>query len=176
MEYTLRRGAVRRATAMLCGAGLAVGALLAVDGRADGRDAAPILLSDVAFGVDDDLLDIDTGYVHRALDRDRVAAGLRRLTLDADLVASARRDACAIARGDLPLAGDADRRAAAGAHRENVGLAIDGDPVSGARTMHAWWATTPGHRSARMDAAMGRYGIGSCADGDRRYFVERLAP
>lgn len=171
MEYALRRRAIRRATALLCAA-VATGALLAAAGPADGRDASR-LLPEVTVEVGNDLLDSETGYVYRALARQRAAAELPDLTLDAELTAGAREAACAIARGDRPLAGEA--AADDLAPRENVGLAIDSDPVASARTMHEWWASTPEYRQVRMDPAARRYGVGACADGDRTYYVERFA-
>jgi uncharacterized protein YkwD len=110
-----------------------------------------------------------------ALNADRADAGLTRLELDDRLTDTAERDACAIARGDVPLSGDRERMTEAGGHHENVGMVIDDDPDAGARTMHDWWAHTVRHRRNRMDPAMGRYGIGACNDEDRTYYVERFA-
>jgi uncharacterized protein YkwD len=110
-----------------------------------------------------------------ALSAERADAGLAPLELDVGLIETAARDACAIARGDVPLSGDRERMTAAGGHRENVGMVIDDDPVEGARTMHDWWAHTHRHRRNRMDPEMGRYGIGACSAEDRTYYVERFA-
>ena len=113
--------------------------------------------------------------VFAALNADRTDAGLAPLELDAELVETAARDACAIARGDVPLSGDRKRMVEAGGHRENVGMVIDDDPVAGARTMHDWWAHTHRHRRNRMDPEMDRYGVGACNSEDRTYYVERFA-
>lgn len=110
-----------------------------------------------------------------ALNADRGDAGLAPLQLDVELTETAARDACAIARGDVPLSGDRERLTEAGGHRENVGMVIDDDPVAGARTMHDWWAHTHRHRRNRMDPGMDRYGIGACNAEDRTYYVERFA-
>ena len=56
-----------------------------------------------------------------ALNADRADAGLAELTLDAELSTTAATDACAIARGDVPLSGDEHRMATAGAL---VGLVV----------------------------------------------------
>ncbi len=113
--------------------------------------------------------------VYVALNRERTRAGLATLKIDADLVATAARDACAMARGDIPLSGDRERLSEAGGHSENTGLVIDDDPDAGARTMHAWWTRTRVHRRDRMDPQMVRYGIGACNAEDRTYYVERFA-
>jgi uncharacterized protein YkwD len=110
-----------------------------------------------------------------ALNADRADAGLAPLTLDVDLASTAATDACAIARGDVPLGGDEHLTTTAGAHGENTGLMIDDDVMSGAQRMHEWWATTHQHRTIRMDPTAGRYGVGACAAADRTYYVERFA-
>lgn len=120
-------------------------------------------------------LDQRAAPVFVALNADRSDAGLAPLELDDQLTETAERDACAIARGDVPLSGDRERMTEAGGHRENVGMIIDDDPVAGARTMHDWWAHTVRHRRNRMDPTMDRYGIGACNDEDRTYYVERFA-
>jgi uncharacterized protein YkwD len=112
--------------------------------------------------------------VFTALKRARTKAGLPALTIDDDLVESAERDACAMARGELPLSGSASRLAEAGGERENVGLVVDPDPVLGPRTIHEWWTQTPNHRADRMDPDMHRYGVGACVNEERAYYVERF--
>lgn len=121
-------------------------------------------------------LDPRTEPVFVALNRERIRSGLPDLDLDAELIATSSRDACAIARGELALSGDEERTAEAGGRRENLGMVIDEDPAAGARTMHDWWAHTRRHRLQRMDPQMVRYGIGACNAEDRTYYVERLAP
>lgn len=120
-------------------------------------------------------LDPRTEPIFVALNADRADAGLAELTLDAELSTTAATDACAIARGDVPLSGDEHRMATAGADSENTGLMIDDDIASGAQRMHEWWATTRRHRIIRMDPAVVRYGVGACAGVDRTYYVERFA-
>lgn len=122
------------------------------------------------------VLDDRTAPVFGALNRERAEAGLPALDLDIELVDDAANDACAIARGDMALSGDADRLAVDGDVRENVGLVIDDDPAAGALTMHEWWAGTREHRRDRMDPQVAHYGIGACGDGDRTYYVERFTP
>lgn len=134
--------------------------------RADTPSAA-----DVADGT----LDQRAAPVFAALNTDRADAGLEPLALDDVLTRTAARDACAIARGDVPLSGDRERMTEAGGHSENVGMVIDDDPAAGARTMHDWWAHTRRHRRNRMDPGMVRYGIGACNAEDRTYYVERFA-
>lgn len=116
-----------------------------------------------------------TAPVFVALNVEREDEGLTRLELDADLVSGAIRDACAIARGDVPLSGDRTRMADAGGEFENVGMVIDDDPDAAARTMHSWWATTQRHRATRMQPELRRYGVGACTGADRTYYVERFA-
>lgn len=120
-------------------------------------------------------LDPRTEPVYRALNRARAQEGLEAVDIDADLVTSAERDACAIARGDLALSGDQTRMVEAGGHRENTGLVIDDDPAAGAQTMHEWWTQTHTHRRNRMDPRVTRYGVGACNAEDRTYYVERFA-
>lgn len=122
------------------------------------------------------LLDTHTAPVFAALNRERAEAGLPALALDAGLVEDAASAACAMARGDLALSGDASEAGTDEAVRDNVGLVIEEDPAAGASAMHAWWAGTREHRRDRMDPAAARYGIGACGDGDRTYYVERLTP
>jgi uncharacterized protein YkwD len=176
MRPWLRPRAVRNAVTALCGVVLA-GTLVAVAvaAPADGRDHVPAashVRSDDAAAT---LLTAEADHVWQALRRDRATHGVPPVSLDPGLAASARRDACAMARGDRPLISDARRMAEAGAQRENVGLVVDDDPVTGAQTMHEWWATTAEHRRDRLAAEARRYGIGACTDGDRTYYVERLA-
>lgn len=128
-----------------------------------------------AADVADEALDQRAAPVFAALNTDRSDAGLEPLELDDVLTRTAARDACAIARGDVPLSGDRERMTEAGGHSENVGMVIDDDPVAGARTMHEWWANTRRHRRNRMDPGMVRYGIGACNAEDRTYYVERFA-
>lgn len=128
-----------------------------------------------AVDAPDTMTDRRTAPIVRALRRSRARAGLPPLTPDADLAATAASDACAIARGAVPLTGDPDRLAAADGDAENVGMVIDEDPTLGARTMRRWWARSPSHRVTRMDATMARYGIGACSMDDRTYYVERFA-
>lgn len=120
-------------------------------------------------------LDAETLPVYQALSRLRSDADLPELVLDDELIASAQRDACAMARGELQLSGTEERMAEAGGQRENVGLVVDDDPAAGAAAMHDWWTRKPDHRADRMDPDMRRYGIGACTDQERTYYVERFA-
>lgn len=120
-------------------------------------------------------LDVRARPVYAALNRVRSRAGLPVLNLDDALVETAARDACAIARGELPLDSDRQRLREVGGQRENVGMVIDEDPVAGARTMHDWWTHVGQHRRDRMHPEMVRYGIGACTLEDRTYYVERFA-
>lgn len=122
-----------------------------------------------------DALDLRTAPIYRGLRRERATAGLPPLRPHDGLMAASARDACAVARGEIPLSGDADRLAAAGADSENVGMVIDQDARAGARAMRDWWSRTHVHRSTRMDRTLTRYGIGACNAGDRTYYVERFA-
>lgn len=150
---------------------LAVGA-----GRVAAPDAAGATASAAAAGdAAAATLDHRTEPVFIALNAARRDAGLPHLELDAALVASAAHDACAVARGDLPLSGDRTRMLAAGGDSENLGLVIDNDPAAGARTMNGWWASSHRHRRTRMEPELRRYGIGACAGADRTYYVERFA-
>lgn len=178
MVYRPRRHTARLAALLLCGivgAGLplAVGSTLLGTGVWS-ASAAEREGSNQATGEAD--LDAYARPVLTALNRTRASAGLPTLTIDDALVESAERDACAMARGELPLSGSASRLAEAGGNRENVGLVVDPDPASGARTIHEWWTQRPGHRADRMDPEMHRYGVGTCIDEERAYYVERFAP
>lgn len=150
---------------------LAVGA-----GRVAAPDAAGATAGTDATGDDAAAtLDQRTEPVYVALNAERRDAGLPDLELDATLVASAANDACAVARGDLPLSGDRTRMLAAGGDSENLGLVIDNDPTAGAQIMNDWWASSHRHRRTRMEPELRRYGIGACAGADRTYYVERFA-
>lgn len=122
-----------------------------------------------------DALDVRTAPIYRGLRRERADAGLPALRPHDGLMEASARDACAVARGEIPLSGDADRLAAAGGDGENVGMVVDDDPLAGARAMRDWWSRTRFHRSTRMDRTHTHYGIGACAAGDRTYYVERFA-
>lgn len=163
------------------GAGVLLGVLLLIAlgaGRTPstaGPLAQRAARADTAQPAGSSTLDPRAEPVYRALNDARTRAGLPAVTIDVDLVASAVRDACAIARGDVALSGDRDRMAEAGAHRENTGLVIDDDPTAGAQTMHDWWSHTRTHRHKRMDPRMTRYGVGACNAENRTYYVERFA-
>lgn len=152
-------------------AAVTIGRMVAVPGHGPTARADTPLPAEAAGTT----LDQRAEPVFVALNADRADAGLAPLRLDAELTETAARDACAIARGDVPLSGDRTRMTEAGGHRENVGMVIDDDPVAGARTMHDWWAHTRRHRRNRMDPEMDRYGIGACNSEDRTYYVERFA-
>lgn len=164
-----------RLAGLLLGGVLAVGLLLGMTGPLAGAGARSASAAEDAVVSDGADLDVETRPVYRALSRLRSRAGMPALTLDDGLTESAERDACAMARGELQLSGNEERLAAAGGQRENVGLVVDDDPVSGARTMHDWWTQTREHRADRMDPEMRRYGIGACTDQERTYYVERFA-
>lgn len=159
---------------LLALAAVAFGRMVAAPGHVPtaSADTSAVVATDIASTT----LDQRAEPVFVALNADRADAGLAPLELDVELIETAARDACAIARGDLPLSGDRERMTEAGGHRENVGMVIDDDPVAGARTMHDWWAHTVRHRRNRMDPEMDRYGIGACNDEERTYYVERFAP
>lgn len=163
-----------RVACLLLGGVIAIGMLLGMAGPLTGPGARSASADDAvpAAGAD---LDFETLYVYQALSRLRSEADLPDLTLDDGLIESAERDACAMARGELQLSGNAGRLAEAGGQRENVGLVVDDDPTSGAATMNDWWTQTPEHRADRMDPDMRRYGIGACIDQERTYYVERFA-
>jgi uncharacterized protein YkwD len=173
MVHQPRRTATRLA-GLLLGGVIAVGLLLGMTGPLTGAGARSASAAEdtVAAGAD---LDADTRPLYQALSRLRSRADLPALSLDEDLTESAERDACAIARGELQLSGNEERLAESGAQRENVGLVVDDDPVSGAAAMHDWWTQTPAHRADRLDPDMRRYGIGACTAQERTYYVERLA-
>jgi uncharacterized protein YkwD len=174
MGYQPRRSAARLITLLLCGV-ITVWFLLGMTStlarsraRADDRntDVSPARTAG---------LDVPTAPVFLMLNEARARSELAVLTIDQNLVASAERDACAMARGELPLSEHEGRLEEAGAQRENVGLVVDTDPDVGARTMHEWWNRSREHREDRMDPAMHRYGIGACTDAERTYYVERFA-
>ena len=169
------------------GAGVLLGALtllLALVGLVT-RGPAPVEMAAQAATVTPDgpnprgrphhALDVRTAPIFRGLRRERAAASLPPLRPHDGLMAASARDACALARGDVPLSGDAERLAAAGGDSENVGMVIDNDPLAGARAMRDWWSDTQIHRRTRMDRTLTHYGIGACNAGDRTYYVERFA-
>lgn len=174
MVHQPRRRRARSAGALLgvlVLAALTFGRVVATPGHGPAAQAATAPPAGALTAV----LDARTEPVFVALNVDRGRAGLTPLALDERLTDTAARDACAIARGDVPLSGDRERMTEAGGHRENVGMVIDDDPAAGARTMRDWWAHTVRHRRNRMDPEMARYGIGACNDEDRTYYVERFA-
>lgn len=173
MTHQPRRHHARAAGVVL--ALLVVLAAAADHGTSPDRPGATAQAAATAILQRDAGLEPRTAPVFIALNAEREDQGLTRLELDDDLVSGAIRDACAIARGDLPLSGDRARMADAGGDFENVGMVIDNDPDAAARTMHSWWATTQRHRATRMRAALQRYGIGACTGADRTYYVERFA-
>lgn len=173
MVHAPRRHASRLAGLILCGVVMA-GLLVGMAGPLSGSTPSAAAIENVT-APGSGRLDVDTQPVFVALNRLRTQSGLRTLVLHVALVESAERDACAIARGELQLSGDAARLAEAGGERENVGLVVDDDPVMGARTITDWWTRTPDHRVDRMDPGMRRYGIGACTVQERTYYVERFA-
>jgi uncharacterized protein YkwD len=175
MSHQPRRRRARSAgvlLGLLVLAVVALGRTVGMSGQVPAAQAASPTMADVRVPA----LDQRAEPVFVALNTDRAEAGLPRLELDSGLTTTAARDACAIARGEVPLSGDRERMTEAGGHRENVGMVIDEDPAAGARTMHDWWAHTRRHRRNRMDPEMDRYGIGACNSEDRTYYVERFAP
>lgn len=164
------------------GAGILLGALVLVAvwvGRTPptvGALAQPSARAAVTQRAPDATLEPRAAPVYAALDELRAREGVGRLELDATLVASAVRDACAIARGELALSGDDVRTTEAGAHHENTGLVIDDDPTAAAHAMHEWWTQHRTHSRNRMDPRATRYGVGACNADDRTYYVERFAP
>lgn len=170
-----RRRTARLAGLLLCGVvvvgmlpGLA-GAVGSASGSTSGSAA------DTAALAGSDGLDEEARVVFAALNRVRARSNLPELQLERVLIDSAERDACAIARGELPLSGDRGRLAEAGGQRENVGMVVETDPAAGAQTMHEWWSQADEHRADRMDPRMHRYGIGVCTNDERTYYVERFA-
>ena len=172
MVHQPRRKTTRLAGVLLGGV-IAIGLLLGLtEPMGAGTRTASAAEEAVPAGFE---LDAETLPVYQALNRVRSDAGLPELALDDGLIASAQRDACAIARGELQLSGTEERLAEAGGQLENVGLVVDDDPASGAAVMHDWWTQKPEHRADRLDPDMRRYGIGACTDQERTYYVERFA-
>jgi uncharacterized protein YkwD len=174
MGYQPRRNTGRLVMLLLCGA-IAFWSLLGMAGtlsrpHAHADDTPGNLPRSRAAG-----LDVHTAPMFQALNKARARANLPKLAIDENLVDSAERDACAMARGELPLSEQQGRLEEAGAQRENVGLVVDTDPDEGARTMHEWWNRSREHQVDRMDPSMHRYGIGACTDEERTYYVERFA-
>ena len=173
MVHQPRRKTTRLA-GLLLGGVIAIGLLLGLT-EPMGAGTRTASAAEEAVPAAGSELDAETLPVYQALSRVRSDAGLPELMLDDGLIASAQRDACAIARGELQLSGTEERLAEAGGQLENVGLVVDADPASGATAMHDWWTQKPGHRADRMDPDMRRYGIGACTDQERTYYVERFA-
>jgi len=173
MVYQPRRHAARLTGLLLCSMGI-LGLLLGMPGRLGAGTGSTRAAAEVpptqATGLDAQALPIFT-----ALNRVRARSDLPELDLDEALVDSAERDACAIARGEMPLSGDEARLAEAGGERENVGLVVETDPARGAWAMHEWWTQSRAHRADRLDPGMHRYGIGACTNEERTYYVERFA-
>ena len=167
------RQARARFAGLLLAVTVAVGLLLGMSGALGIAGAPAASAAEDAAAAGD--LDADALPVHRALQRLRSKSGRPELRLDRDLTAGAQRDACALARGELALSGDARRLAESGAQRENLGLVVDSDPAAAARAMHDWWSTSPAHRADRLHPAMRAYGIGACRNRERTYYVERFA-
>ena len=176
MVHQARRRRVRTAGLLLCGV-IVVGLVVAEAAPLPGRYGPPRARAaeQPLVASQRTALDPWSQPIYDALNQARGRADLSRLDLDETLVATTQRDACAIARGEIPLSSDKGRLTEAGADRENVGLVIEDDPAAGARTMHEWWTDRAEHRRDRMDADMRRYGIASCSSQARTYFVERFA-
>jgi uncharacterized protein YkwD len=176
MVHQARRRRIRTAGLLLCGV-IVVGLVLAEAAPLPGPYGPPRARAaeQVRSATPRSALDSSSQPIYDALNQARGRANLPRLDLDESLIATAQRDACAIARGEVPLSSDKGRLAEAGAERENVGLVIEDDPVTGAHTMQKWWTDSVEHRRDRMDADMRRYGVASCTLQDRTYFVERFA-
>lgn len=175
MVHQPRRTTTRLAGASLCGV-IAVALLLGTAGPLTATDARSAAIApDVADAPGADQLTVETLPVFERLSLLRADADLPALRLDRELMDSAQRDACAIARGELQLGGTDQRLAEAGGQRENVGLVLDSDPLARARQMDDWWTQSPGHRADRLHPRMHRYGIGACSDQERTYYVERFA-
>ncbi|HSK91215.1 MAG TPA: CAP domain-containing protein [Euzebyales bacterium] len=170
MVHQPRRRTARLAGLALCGV-IMLGLLLGMTRPSAVGSARAQVPDDAAAAA----LDSDALRIYRALNRLRDRTGLPALAVDDDLVDSAERDACAIARGEVRLSGSAGRLEESGGQRENVGLVVEDDPALGARTMHDWWTRSRDHRTDRLDPDMRRYGIGTCVDQDRTYYVERFA-
>lgn len=173
MVHQPRRHTARLAGLLLCGA-VVVGLLSGMAGAIESASGATSA-DEPATAAGSSVLDDGARVVFGALNRRRALFDLPKLELDQTLVDSAERDACAIARGELPLSGDEARLTEAGGQRENVGMVVETDPTMGARAMHDWWTQTDEHRVDRMDPRMHRYGIGVCTAEERTYYVERFA-
>jgi uncharacterized protein YkwD len=170
-----RRHQTRLAGLLLCGL-VVVGLLSGMAGAVQSASGSTSdAADDSAVAAESSGLDDGARVIFGALNRMRARSELPELELDETLVDSAERDACAIARGELPLSGDEGRLAEAGGQRENVGMVVETDPTTGARAMHEWWTQTDEHRVDRMDPRMHRYGIGVCTNEERTYYVERFA-
>jgi uncharacterized protein YkwD len=89
--------------------GLLPGMTTTLRAGAESAGAAAEVPPAEAAGLDAQALPIFT-----ALNRVRARSDLPELALDETLVDSAERDACAIARGELPLSGNESRLAEAG--------------------------------------------------------------
>jgi len=120
--------------------------------------------------VDDDIaadgLDTLEHTVVAMLGSARQGAGAPRLQIDATLVDDARDRACEMAQGTTPLVSEDDT--------ENIGLVVEPEPGTAARTMHDWWMETPRSRDVRLTEAFTRYGVGACTAGERVYYAERF--
>lgn len=101
------------------------------------------------------------------LNATRREAGLRALTLGAEISRGARQWSC-----DMAASGNfrhADLRAA-GVYGENIAWG-----QRSAAEVHQGWMNSPGHRDNRMSSRWSEYGVGVCENGSGRlYFTERF--
>lgn len=101
------------------------------------------------------------------LNATRREAGLRALTLSAEISRGARQWSC-----DMAASGNfrhADLRAA-GVYGENIAWG-----QRSAAEVHQGWMNSPGHRDNRMSSRWSEYGVGVCENSSGRlYFTERF--
>lgn len=101
------------------------------------------------------------------LNATRREAGLKALTLSAEISRGARQWSC-----DMAASGNfrhADLRAA-GVYGENIAWG-----QRSAAEVHQGWMNSPGHRDNRMSSRWTEYGVGVCENGSGRlYFTERF--
>lgn len=109
---------------------------------------------------------IEQGIFDR-LNATRGEAGLKALTLSAEISRGARSWSC-----DLAASGNfrhADLRSA-GVYGENIAWG-----QRSAAEVHEGWMNSSGHRANRMSSRWSEYGVGVCEDGSGRlYFTERF--
>lgn len=105
--------------------------------------------------------------IHDRLTSTRRSAGLRALTLSAEISKGAKSWSCQMAQSGNFRHADLG---SAGVSGENIAWGQQGEAA-----VHDAWMSSTGHRDNRMSARWSEYGVGVCNDSNGRpYYTERF--